>query len=182
MAAVEAEGPLVEVGLEVLGADRALQRPGHPALDQREHRVHGRQHLVRLLSRGGHVGRLVLVEAGGRPRVGAPAVGDHPRSRLDAVLEEGAQVAGADVVDDRKAGTAEPARGLKLDGGGEQHLAERAAARRACLGTAQVGLIDLDLTAEPIPPRSHHRLPVAVQHRPGGLVGAQLHLPSQLGG
>ena len=43
----------------------------------------------------------------------------------------------------------------------------------AALDPADVRLVDLDVTRQPLAAGTHHRRPVAVQHRPRRLVGAQ---------
>src|ERR1019366_9440025 len=62
----------------------------------------------------------------------------------------------------------------------KQHLAQRTAPRYAWFRAAQKGLIDLHIAGEPVPSWTHHDRPVAVQHRPGGLIRAALHLALQL--
>ena len=63
----------------------------------------------------------------------------------------------------------------------EQHLAQRTAPWNACLRAAEEGLIDLNVAGESVSARPHHYRPIAVQHRPGSLVGPELHLTAQLG-
>src|SRR5665647_2106678 len=74
-----------------------------------------------------------------------------------------------------------PLGGVEFHRRSEQHLAHRAPAGDARFGTTQEGLVDLHVTGEPVPTRAHHDRPVAMQHGPGSLVGAKLHLTLKLG-
>src|SRR5450756_1625165 len=73
-----------------------------------------------------------------------------------------------------------PLGGVEFYGCCEQHLAQRTAPRYAWFRAAQEGLLDLHIAGEPVPSWAHHDRPVAVQHRPGALIRAELHLALQL--
>lgn len=121
---------------------------------------------------------LVEVESLSRGPVGLPAVGDHLRARLDVVGEEHAQRIGRGI---RKRGhaTAAEASGLgALDGDPDEHLllASRAPAGEPRLLAAEDGLIDLDFARQALAAGPHEHRANPVQHRPRGLVGADLEL------
>lgn len=107
--------------------------------------------------------------------VGLPAVGDHPRPLGDVVAQKRAQrLPGG--VGQRDHPAAPEALGLQaLDGDAHEHLlALRAPAGQPWFLTADVGLIDLHSSLKPLAARAHEHRAQAVQHRPGGLVGADL--------
>src|SRR5665811_627544 len=126
MASVESEHPLVEVGLEVLRADRALHGPQQPALDQCEDSVDRWQHLVRLQARCSHRGAGMPVVVPGRARISRPTVGDHLRAWFDIGLQERGQALRARVGYQAEPDSSETG-AVALDGASEQHLAQRAA-------------------------------------------------------
>ena len=99
---------------------------------------------------------------------------------LDVGVQERGETDRAGVGDDAEPGPTE-ADFVELDSAREQHLPECSAARHARLGAAQERLIDLHVATQPVPARPHHHRPVAVQHHPRRLVGAQLHLSPHLG-
>ena len=149
MAPVEAEDLFVEVGLQVLGADGAMNGATNPALHQAEHPMHGGEHFVGLQPRRRHRRAVVLLQAPGRRWVGRPAVGDDRAAGLDGVGRERRQAARRGVRDDGEAGTAE-ADVLEFDCASEQDLARRTGAGYSRLGSSQEGLVDLDVTAKPV--------------------------------
>src|SRR5665811_27083 len=144
MASVESEHPLVEVGLEVLRADRALHGPQQPALDQCEDSVDRWQHLVRLQARCSHRGAGMPVVVPGRARISRPTVGDHLRAWFDIGLQERGQALRARVGYQAEPDSSETG-AVALDGASEQHLAQRAPPPHSWLRAAEEGLIDLYL-------------------------------------
>src|SRR5450759_3708513 len=84
------------------------------------------------------------------------------------------------VLDDAQSSAPKTLGAVEFYGCGEQHLAQRTAPRYAWFRAAQEGLIDLHIAGEPVPSWAHHDRPVAVQHRPGALIRAELHLALQL--
>src|SRR3954453_6993391 len=74
-AAVEPEHVLVEVGRQVLPADRAMMGAQQPALGEAEEEMDAGQPGRRLPPRGAELGRLVGVALGLQAGVAGPAVG-----------------------------------------------------------------------------------------------------------
>lgn len=193
VAAVEAEGELVEVGLQVLGAD-AVVRPTQPRLQVREHHVDHRQVILGDL-------RVIVLGTGqvfeptfGEAAVGIPAVRHDHRSRRHGGLHEATQRFGGAVGHNRQADApGDPAalalvqrRGgvalADLDGAGDKRLVVNAPAFPARL-TANPGFIDLDVILNPTDPicvRADHSGPQLVQDLEGGLVSGQAELPLEL--
>ncbi len=67
----------------------------------------------------------------------------------------------------------EATRFADLDGDRHDRLRGCGAPVPARLLATNIGLVDLDLADQSLSPRRHHRLAVAMQHRPRRLVGAQ---------
>ncbi len=88
MTSAEAECELVEVGVEVLGSDRAMVGAEHPALEQARNAMHARQQDVGGIVLAAHDGPLVLVAAVGHVPVRLPPVGVHGRTRLHRALDK----------------------------------------------------------------------------------------------
>ena len=118
--------------------------------------------------------------ARGSRAVGLPAVGDHPRARLDVLKQKRAQRLGGSV-GNRDHPTAPESHGfLALDRHSHHRLvALPASAPRAQLLAADVGLIDLDRAPQPLAAGAHQHRAQPMQHRPGRLVGADLERPPQ---
>ena len=74
-AAVEAEDEIVEVALQVLGADGTVVRAQEPPLGEAEDEMDGGQALVGLAPRAREVDGVMVVAGGSEPLVTAPAVG-----------------------------------------------------------------------------------------------------------
>src|SRR5665811_905217 len=125
---------------------------------------------------GAHVGGLERVEPVRGLGVGDPAVADDAASGLDVGEQELLQAVGAGVLYDTQTNAPKTPGAIEFHRRSEQHLAQRAPAGDARFGTTQEGLVDLHVTGEPVPTRAHHDRPVAMQHGPGSLVGAKLHL------
>ena len=90
---------------------------------------------------------MLVAVARGR-RVGGPSVGDDATARLDVGLEERGEALCARVRDDPEPCTAKAVL-FELNCGCEQDLSERTTTRDPGLWTAEVALVDLDLTAQP---------------------------------
>ena len=119
---------------------------------------------------GAHDGPLVLIAALGQRQIRGPAIGVDRRPGLDSAAHEPV----LRNIRHRLHAHAPETLGIPdLNRDRHDRLAARLAADDALLDTADVGLIDLDVSAEPVAAGAHHRHAEAVQHRPGGLVGAQ---------
>src|ERR1035437_4565014 len=130
---------------------------------------------------GAHVGGLERVKPAGGLGVGDPAVADDAACGLEVWEQELLQAVGAGVLYDTPTNAPQTPGAIEFPRRREQHLAQRAPAGDARFGTTQEGLVDLHVTGEPVPTRAHHDRPVAMQHGPGSLVGAKLHLTLKLG-
>src|ERR1035438_3796755 len=130
---------------------------------------------------GAHVGGLERVEPVHGLGVGDPAVADDAASGLDVGEQELLQAVDAGVLYDTQTNAPKTPGAIELHRRSEQRLAQRAPAGDGRFGTTQEGLVDLHVTGEPVPTRAHHDRPVAMQHGPGTLVGAKLHLTLKLG-
>src|SRR5919106_3088054 len=171
-AAVEAEGELVEVEVELAGADRALVGAEQPALQQRGHPVRARHDDVGGVAAGGNAGRVVR-EAGCRePVVTAPAVGVDERAGHGDIGEEAAQNGCGAVGDAGQPGSATGSARTDLGRDRDDRLLA-AATERAGRLRAYKGLVDLDLTGQLLTAGTDHRSPQLVQQRPRALVAAQ---------
>ncbi len=149
-----------------------------PALDQRSHEVDAGKQLVSLRPRAGDDEGLVHVVVCACRRVGRPSVTDDGRAWLDVVEQELAEHEGARVLDDLETAAPEAPPG-PLDGHLDQGLSERTPTGAARLWSAENGLVDLDAARESVPAGADHGRPIAVQHRPSGLLGADAELALQ---
>ena len=102
------------------------------------------------------------------------------RARRDAAGHEGMQRGSGRVVQDRHPAPADSPRLPHLDRDtGEYFLAPGPAAAQPGLLASDERLIDLHHAGQPVPARADQYRPQPVQHRPRGLVGADLQRPLQ---
>ena len=193
---VEAEGKLVEVGLEVLVADPVM-RSHQPGLEAGEYEMDHRQvplgHLwIAPLGDGS-----VAVAAGAQRRIGGPVVGGDRHPRQNSAFDEAAKRLRTAIRCNGQADAASVTAILALvelgarlalahlDGAGHQDFVMNAAAL-AARPAANPGLIDLDadagLAADAILIAPHHAGAQLVQDLEGGLVPRQAKLPLELHG
>lgn len=110
--------------------------------------------------------------------VALPGIGDHGRARLHMVGDEGVQRQGGRVRHRRHPTPAQPLRLPDLDSDAGQHLlASGPAAPQPGLLTAEEGLVHLHRPGQPLPARTYRHRAQPVQHRPRGLIGADLQRP-----
>ncbi len=166
----------------MLRADRAVPGAHDPTLHEREDQVRAGQRLVCGSPRGADRGGSERVMPTGGLRVGRPTVGDDGAAWLDVIEQELLQAAGAGVLEDAQTCAAKTPGVVEFYGYSEQHLAQRSAPWDACFRAAEEGLVDLNIARKSVPSRPLHDRSVAMQHRPGGLVGPELNLTLQLGG
>jgi len=171
--AVEPEGVLVEVGVEVLAADRALVGAEQPPLQQRGDAVYARHDHVRRVAGGADAGRFVVVAVLGDRPVAGPSVGLHRGAGRDRLAHERHQARPGDVGDLREPDPAVAAGFVQLQGDGHDGLGVGLTARYTLLLATDVGLVDLDQTRQQVTVRAHHRSAQLVLDRPRGLVAAQ---------
>jgi hypothetical protein len=201
-AAVKAEGELVEVGLQVLGADRAMVRAAEPSLQVAENQVDDGQELFGY----GRVATLdhgeVLVSERTERVVAVPCVRDDHRARRDGRFHKSRQCLSAAIGHDFQAQPASipaaTAFGLvalfgrpltDLDGGYHERLiigvdALAFAARHA----ADVRFVDFDvvapaeIAADPVAALPDHARPQLVQNLERRFVNREAKLPLELHG
>ena len=185
-AAIETEDVLVEVGLQMLLADRTVMGAKKPAFGQAEDQVDGRQAEHGIAPGRAEIDRVVGVAGRAQPGIALPAVGGHRGGRGHVGGEEGLQACGRGVGDGREPQPAEPAlaalAGCRLDRTGDHRLAGGAAAGLARPLATQQRLVGLDPRRERRPARGDHGLADLVQPAPGGLIAAEAHLALQLHG
>ena len=186
VAAVEPEGELVQVSLQVRRFYPALVGAQQPPLAQRGDPVDGGQQFTGVLAAAGRgllVAPLVGVAQGGQAVIAGPAVGDDAAARLDAAGHERAEPGAGRV---RQHGHPAPADAFRLADldrdAGQDLLAGLPPAAQAVLLPADERLVHLHRPGQPAASRPHQRRPQPVQHRPGRLIGADLQGPLQIPG
>ena len=100
-------------------------------------------------------------------------VGMDSRSGLDRTFDERDQAVLGDVVDALQSDPPETLGVLDLDGDRDDRLGVGLPTEHAAFDSTQVRLVDLDPASKALAAGTHHRLAVAVQHRPRRLVGAE---------
>ena len=136
-----------------------------------------RHHDVGRVVLGAHDRPLVLIATVGHGPVRLPPVRVDGRSRLDRALDERDQAVLGDIVDTLQSNPPETPGVLDLNSDRDDRLGIGLPAEHTTLDPTQVRLVDLDVPGQPPAARSHHRRPVAMQHRPRRLVGHQPQRP-----
>ena len=119
----------------------------------------------------------VLGASGGRVR--RKAIRDDHRTRLHAGEQERPQRRRFGVGDGPEPTPPESRRVEQLDRHSHERFARGATTALARFDAADEGLVDLDLSRQPISTWSHHRRPEAMQHGPRGLVRAEPEEPER---
>jgi hypothetical protein len=129
---IEAEDVLVEIGLQVFGADRPVVGAQQPALGEPEDEVDGRQAERGVAPGTGEMDRLVGVARGLEAAIARPAVGGDVGGAQDVLAEKANEAAGRGVAHRLQPQAAEPATARlaapALDRAGHHRLARSAAA------------------------------------------------------
>ena len=99
VAAIEAEGEFVEIGIQILCGDRALMGAEQPALEQGGHAMHRRHGNVGRIPAGREVDGVVPVPLFRQTVVALPAVRAHLRAGFDCGRDKGNQTGAGDIVD-----------------------------------------------------------------------------------
>ena len=180
-ATIEAEGELVEVGLQVLLAQTVIDAEC-PALQVGEDAMRPRQEDVR----GHRSDDVWLVADAGSAPISRPAVGFGAGAGGDIGFDERMQAGGGKVLDRGQPRSARPAVG-HLDGAGDEHLALGApsvpTAVRIILAAQGDGrLVDFHQAGEPRAAGRHHSPAQLGAQQPGRLVRSQPQLRLQLQG
>jgi hypothetical protein len=143
-----------------------------PALEQPRHQVNVGHDYQSRLAAGAEADSFVAVAGSRHVPVAAPRVGQDRGARLDSFLDERGEGCRRHV---GNAAHSNPTDATLSSLGGDHHdrLVRGVAPDRALLCSADVGLVDLDLAAQAVPPWPHHGPAQLVQPDPGGLVAAQ---------
>jgi hypothetical protein len=169
--AVEAEGELVQVVVELVGASSALVRPQHPSFQQGSRAVHPRKADVGRVAARSNRSPFVDEAVSGEPVVAQPSIRSDRRAGLDHVLAKRSERVRAGI---GCAGKAYSTGALASNLAGDDYDAlVSAAATCARINAANEGLVHLDDATEAVSSGPHHRSAELVQHRPGRLVGAK---------
>ena len=78
-----------------------------------------------------------------------------------------------------ESGLPPPCPALQFHRNHDQCFAHKLSSANVLLLAAQVSLVDLDTSAQPLASQSHHRLPQLLQHQPGRLIAAQTEFALQ---
>jgi len=180
-AAVETEGKLLEVAVEMFEAHRPLMGAEDPSLEQREDQMNAGQHLGRgLIELGQHrddVAIAGLAELG----IAAPAVGVSGFAIAEVAADEGGEDIGRNIGDHTEANPA-TALATLLHRGGDDGFILGGPTRFAGFRTADVALVDLDLAGQGLPIGPNHGGADLGEPGPGRLIAAEPELALQFGG
>ena len=193
---VEAEGELVEVGLEVLVA-HAVMNATQPRLQVGEDEMNDRQILLSDLGVASLGDGEVFVAALGEAGIAGPIVGDDRRTRSNGTLDKAAERFRAAVWHDSESDTSGVATALPLielgsrlalshfNGAGDKKLVVNAPAL-AARAAADPGFVDFDmvagLAADAVLIRPNHTSAELVEDLKGGFVTGKPDLALELCG
>jgi hypothetical protein len=199
---VEAEGELIEVGLQVLRFDAAMMRPLQPRLEVRKNEVDDGQVFLGDLGITGLNHGQMRVSRRLKLGIGRCAVRDDYRARLNGAFYKSDQRLSASIGDDfqpqaASVSTAAPhglvallgRSGTYFNGGGHDHgIIGLGAAPFAAYRSTDIGFVHFDViaapkvAADPITALAHHASPQLVQDLERGFVPAQAKLALELHG
>ena len=171
-AAVEAEGELVQIVIELGGADSPMVNPQPPPIKETCHPMNSGHDDVGWVAAGGNGLRLVVKADARKCVVGSPAIGSDRRSRAHRRLDEGHEALAGDVLDTRHADTAGAAP-ADFGGNRDNRFLFCFPPRNANFPAAQVGFIDFDLAIQKVSARSNHGSAQLVELCPSRLKTAQ---------
>ena len=171
--AVKTEGEFIQVGLQVVGANRPLMGAHQPPFYESGDSVHSREHFVRVFAGTLDGGTLVGVIGPGCSRIGCQSVSMDRGAGLNMSQEKGSQSARFGVGDDLNPAPTESF-GLHLfNRHCDESLASSPASALPRPNAANHGLIHFDIAGQPIMLGVTNGGAEAVKHRPGSLVGAE---------
>lgn len=169
---IEAEGEFVEVVVEMLVLDTALESPQQPPFEQGGDFVDAwHDHVSRFRAAAYHHD-LMVVAGGWQPSIAAPAVGLNCRPRPPGFLQEDQQTLDGYVLNTPKAdapGAALAPFSRHRDDGLPLELAAPLTFFRA----AQIGFVGLDLADTAVAAGVHHGPPQLAQPGPERCLGSQ---------
>ena len=164
-AAVESEDELIEVGVEVLRAHRAMVRAAKPSFQQRDGQVSEFE-----VVRADH---LMLEAVRCERAVSSPVICPDRRASGHCLSDEASERRPSGIPDHAHADTTDALRSAIFHGDCHHGLAERSAASLARFFASDIGLVDFRRSAQQIPAGTHHRPAQFVQPGPRSLVTAQ---------
>jgi hypothetical protein len=162
VAAVESEGELVQVVVELGVADRALVGAKDPALDQRGDEMHVLQDHMGRVAADRHVGDDVAEAVAADVEVPLPAVGANLTAAGDVVEHEVSQRVLGDVGDPSHPYAL--GRLVALHGDHDDRLAGGATTASACPAGPDVAFIDLHDAREQLAPGQYRRATQLCSH------------------
>jgi hypothetical protein len=171
--AIEAEGELVEVVVQVLVADRTLESAKEPALQERDHAMDVWKQVLafRLATLD-----LPLMGVSTKADIRGEAVGTHDTSRFNRLRDERLEPVRGQFWDAAQADASDPFAVL-FGGDDNQRLVLGSPSGDALLPCAPIGFVDLDGTAQPLSTRTDHCASHLMQHDPGCPVAPQSQNP-----
>ena len=169
---VEAKRELIQIALEMLGANFSLMGCAKPSLEQRGNKVDMREDLDRKLPISLGVSNPVLEPRLCQTVVAVPAVGVNPRSRLHELGDKADQAITRRIRNVSQAYSPNLAP-VQLYSYDYQGLAAQLPAVDPLLNPTNVGLINLHCSSEMFPPHSNHGLPELLKHQPCCAVASQ---------
>ena len=162
----------------MLRIETALVRTRVPGLGQRRDAMHAGEQRAHVLSTGIRRGLAAWLVKVSEPSdaVGArPPIGDDRRFLFDVLRHERHDRIGRSLVEHTHGAPSKTMRLPQLECHADQDLLGFVATTAETpLLSAEVGLVDLDGAREPVTPGAHEHRPQTLQHRPGGLVRADL--------
>lgn len=171
--AIKAEGEFIQVGLQVVGANRPLMGAHQPPFYESGDSVHSWEYFVRIFAGTLDGGTLVGVIDPGCSWIGCQSVSMDRGAGLNMSQEKGSQSVSFGIGDDLNSAPAKSF-GLRLfNRHRDKGLASSPAAALPRPNAANHGLIHFDIAGQSIMLGVTNGGAEAVKHRPGSLVGAE---------
>ena len=178
LATVETKGEFIEVALEMYFAHLPLVSRYQPALQQRGNQVDMPEFLGCQLRVSCRVGDSMAIAGFLQAPITFPAVGMDQTAWLRTLAHKTHQTRSRCVGDMTQTDSPHFA-ALQFHRNHDQCFAHKLSSANVLLLAAQVSLVDLDTSAQPLASQSHHRLPQLLQHQPGRLIAAQTEFALQ---
>ncbi len=169
-APIEAEGELVQVGIQIRRGDRALVDTEEPAFEQGHDSVSAGQQVFSYL--GLLPDDLVAVSEFAEPAISLPSICPHRATQFHSCLDRSLQRLRRGIGNLPQADASDAAP-IDLGDDADQDLASGSATPLAWLGSAQERFVSLHRACEPISAGANHGDAQLVQPDPGGPVTAQ---------
>jgi len=173
--AVKSEGKLVQIGLHMVGTERALVGAEQPPFHKRYHAVYSRENFVCF-----HTGTLdrcasmnIVIPC--RQWVGSQSVGKNHGARFDMSQKKGSQGVGLSVENDLNSAAAESFWMGLFHGHRNEDFASGPSPALSWVNTANHRFIYFHIAGKPRVFRMPNGTTKSVQHRPSGFVRAKPH-------